>query len=111
MTGDILEAIDNAIDDWSVSHDAMRWTPETPEEPVRHEWAILPEPVHTEVPWPPDLIVGIGVQMAEFGAGIRAAMAALDAMGEALGKALNAAAGPKPLPIDGHEYARRRRRR
>ncbi len=28
MSDDIVEAIDNALDDWDVSPDAVRWTPE-----------------------------------------------------------------------------------
>jgi hypothetical protein len=31
---DIIETIDGALDDWTVSDDAMRWTPD-PEEPTK----------------------------------------------------------------------------
>ncbi len=35
---DIIEAIDNAVDDWDVSPDAVRWTPEkAPEVTPRSE--------------------------------------------------------------------------
>ena len=41
MSGDILDQIDGAIDDWSVSQDAMRWTPEPPSPPQRCNPATL----------------------------------------------------------------------
>lgn len=31
MSRDIIEAIDGALEDWAVSEDAMRWTPDPPE--------------------------------------------------------------------------------
>lgn len=33
MSDDIIETIDNALDDWTVSPDAVRWTPEKVPEP------------------------------------------------------------------------------
>lgn len=35
MSDDILETIDHALDDWATSGDAMRWTPEPPQEYFR----------------------------------------------------------------------------
>lgn len=31
MSGDIIEAIDGALSDWATSDDAMRWTPNPPQ--------------------------------------------------------------------------------
>lgn len=44
MTGDILDSIDGALRDWTVSRDAMRWTPEPSP-------ADEPEPPQAPGPW------------------------------------------------------------
>lgn len=43
MSGDILDQIDHALEDWGTSPDAMRWTPEPQPAPHLDAWAALAE--------------------------------------------------------------------
>lgn len=56
-TAEVLDAIDHAIGDWTVSGDAMRWTPE-PAEAAEPDLEGLPEPLVWAWQWlnatPPD---------------------------------------------------------
>ena len=105
---DILETIDNALDDWTVSGDAMRWTGDPPPAPK----------------FPPP-------RMAQFNISIdlRAFREAMAKIAEAMGPMVRAVAKfqrdldrmaareaarrhqPVALCIDGHEYHRRRKDR
>ena len=113
----VLDAIDAAVRDYSVSPDAMRWEPDEPD----------PTPA---------LAVPLTVDLSAFTAMMTRAAEAVGSVGKALSPLLdgaraafhvvayqgdrkhrrrcptcNPAGFPKPLSINGHEYNRRRRRR
>ncbi|MFD1546979.1 hypothetical protein [Nonomuraea guangzhouensis] len=114
----VLAAIDSCLDDYVVSDDAMRWAPDQPE----------PTPA---------LSIALSVDFSAFADGLaRAAQAFAEGFTKGLAPVLsgmqatfhkrahvgdrkhfrrcptcNPRGFPKSLPINGHEYNRRRRRR
>ena len=121
-TDGVLAAIDACLDDYEVSDDAMRWAPDEPE----------PTPTFS-----PARIAANASAFVEAVNGMRcAAQAMLESFGKTFGPFLSATQSamhrsvyssdrkharrcptcnprgfPKPLPINGHEYNRRRRAR
>lgn len=111
---DVLEAIDNAVEDWETSGDAMRWTPEVPDIYA----ALGPERMAALQHAFRQVSVTVRVMVRQY-------TRAFGRMAHRLHR-LHAAqhpkehlrcrtcrphANPAPLCIDGHEYNRRRRRR
>ncbi|MFI7125966.1 hypothetical protein ACIBQ1_09750 [Nonomuraea sp. NPDC050153] len=116
----VLDAIDACLDDYALSEDAMRWAPD--------------EPVPASMPVPS---VEMLTAFSAFAEGLaRTATALAEGIGNSLAPALkgmqtafhkqarhgdrkhyrhcptcNPAGFAKPLPINGHEYHRRQRRR
>lgn len=98
----IIETIDEALNDWSVSGDAMRWTPDSSE--IRHKL--------------------MGPRMPRFTFDVRPFMEAMEKMAQALaaieltclhlGRLLEPPRDrhhPRPLCIDGAAYHQRQRNR
>jgi hypothetical protein len=74
---DITEVIDNAVRDYSVSGDAMRWTPEPPGPPrIPGVW-----------PLPNDVVVRFELELAPFLDALERARASVRALGEAAERA------------------------
>lgn len=116
---DIIETIDEALSDWAVSPDAMRWTPDSAKvEPVP---GIAPGLTGFRQRW----IVGVPPPTVRITANVRAFQDAMARVAEslaaidwdALRRLTKMLQPPRPphqpaaLCIDGHEYRRRQRAR
>ena len=69
MSRDIIEAIDGALEDWMVSGDAMRWTPDPEPEPELS----LPETLHvtrSSLRWVPSVADPSAPTVAELRQGV-----------------------------------------
>lgn len=102
---DIVDTIDGALRDFETSLDAMRWTAEPPIAPPR---ATLPDV--------PQVVVTITPIVEQFQRAMRQLAEVIvrvdwDTIRRALSALEPPRNGPKPLPIDGHAYRRRSRRR
>jgi hypothetical protein len=73
---DITEVIDNALRDFSVSGDAMRWTPDPPPPRIPGVW-----------PLPNEVVVRFELEVAPFLDAMERARAAVLALGEATKRA------------------------
>lgn len=122
MTDHVLTTIDQALDDWQTSSDAMRWTPGDPEALAQEQrkpgWQLRRTGLQGR-----DGVVTVTIvpDVTAFEEALRevARFVAHDLMERIrqLEPILRAYqrhetfARPKPLPIDGHAYRRRRRTR
>jgi hypothetical protein len=81
----VLDAIDAALDDPSVSGDAMRWTPQ---QEVDREHARRIHAIRVPPPLPPERLAEVGEQLGErWLALVEALRPSLVALGEAMEKA------------------------
>jgi hypothetical protein len=102
-TTEVLDQIGNAVNDWEVGPDAMRFN--APAEEVTH-----PTPVHPRAPEPP---ARNSIDLAELRRAMEALHRTLTAtkVPSAAAVAVEEAPQAAPLCIDGHAYRRRSRRR
>ncbi|MDF9718070.1 hypothetical protein INN71_02655 [Nocardioides sp. ChNu-153] len=110
MSGDILAAIEGALDDWETSPDAMRWTPDPP--PTQPTSVLGPRIASRAVTF------RVHVDLSPFITAVTEAARAMAAL--MAGLHIDPLSGvarpvdthhPRPLPIDGAAYHRRRRAR
>lgn len=111
---DILDTIDNAITDYNVSGDAMRWTPEANAAEESARVVRLDNSNSRFVPHLPLRLffsVAIQAKVDAFSKALIEAMRAVIQLIEIAQARPRRGSGPPPLPVDGNAYRRRVRNR
>jgi hypothetical protein len=127
VSGDILDAIDGALDDYATSKDAMRWVPPEDQPEPLVPTAMIPASINVDLS---GFIRGMQQLSEAMGSIVRDIAETMQPAGKfawRLGHAIDADERPRwhkrrcrecnprgnplPLAVNGHEYARRRKAR